>query len=148
MQTSSKPSPKSCRPKPKTVCLAYLRKAGMPRYKSVCTDLRYTLLRAIYLQCDMPCGALVDLYHIATDRKGGYIAFACKIYRVCQGKHIAKNPKDREFSFSVLLVVLFDKFVDGAAQIVNGFFVAGGNGVHHTVAHMVLQNDLAGIFQC
>ena len=32
-------------------------------------DLRYTLKRAIYLRCDMPCGALRGLYYIAKQKK-------------------------------------------------------------------------------
>ena len=41
----------------------------------------------------------------------------------------------------------FHKPVDGGTEVFDGVFVAGGNRVHHAVAHMVLQNHLAGVVQ-
>ena len=43
--------------------------------------------------------------------------------------------------------LLLHKFIDGLAQIIDGVCIAGGNGIHHAVAHMILQDDLAGIIQ-
>ena len=38
----------------------------------------------------------------------------------------------------------FHKFIDGLAQVFNGIQIPGGYRVHHAVAHMVLEDDLAG----
>ena len=42
---------------------------------------------------------------------------------------------------------LLHKLVDGFAQVFDGFRVSGGDRVHNTVAHMVFQDDLAGVVQ-
>ena len=41
----------------------------------------------------------------------------------------------------------FHEFVDGLAQVVDGGLVPGGDGVHHAVVDVVLQDHLAGIIQ-
>ena len=42
----------------------------------------------------------------------------------------------------------FHKLIDGLAEVVDGLLVSGGHGIHHAVAHMILQDDFAGIVQC
>ena len=49
----------------------------------------------------MPFGREVDLYHIATDRKGGYIAFAKANISYLQSKYIAKNRPSGGFFLNV-----------------------------------------------
>ena len=43
---------------------------------------------------------------------------------------------------------LFHKLVHCLTQIVDGIFVSGRHRIHHTMAHMVFQDDLARIVQC
>ena len=42
---------------------------------------------------------------------------------------------------------LLHKLIDGLAQIVDRVGVAGADGIHNAVAHMILQDYLAGIVQ-
>lgn len=51
---------------------------------------------------------------------------------------------DSIFMFG-LSTLLFDVFVDGFAQIVNGLFVAFVGGVDDSVLQMVLRDDLSGV---
>ena len=43
--------------------------------------------------------------------------------------------------------ILFHEFVDCLAQIVDGILISGSYGIHHTVPHMVFQNDFSGVVQ-
>ena len=43
--------------------------------------------------------------------------------------------------------MLFHKTVNGGAQVVNGIGISGGYGIHHAVAHVVLEDHLAGVVQ-
>ena len=45
-------------------------------------NLWYTLTRAIYLRCDMPCGAWGDLYHIAPSLRGISQPSETRLYRI------------------------------------------------------------------
>ena len=42
---------------------------------------------------------------------------------------------------------LFHELVDGLAKVIHGIRIPGSHRIHHTVAHMVLQNHLARIVQ-
>ena len=42
-------------------------------------------------------------------------------------------------------VLQFHVFFNGVAQILDGFRIPGSHRVHHTVAHMILQNHLPGV---
>ena len=59
------------------------------------------------------------------------------------------TPKVRHFwgAFALGRYLLFHEFVDCLAQIVNGVFISSGYRIHHTVAHVVFQDHLAGVIQ-
>ena len=42
---------------------------------------------------------------------------------------------------------LLHKLIDSLAKLIDGGFISGSHRIHHTMAHMILQNDLAGIVQ-
>ena len=48
---------------------------------------------------------------------------------------------------SVRPICLFHKFVDGFTQVVDGGVVPCGDGIHHAVADVILQDHLAGVVQ-
>ena len=48
---------------------------------------------------------------------------------------------------SIRFPLLFHKFVDGLAKIVDGIFISGCHCIHNAVPHVILQNHLAGIVQ-
>ena len=43
--------------------------------------------------------------------------------------------------------VSLHEFIDGVAQIGDGLFVTGGDSIHHAVAHVILEDHFAGVFQ-
>ena len=43
---------------------------------------------------------------------------------------------------------LFHELVNSCAEVINGGLIAGGHRIHHTVAHVILQDHLSCIIQC
>ena len=43
---------------------------------------------------------------------------------------------------------LFNEFIHGVAQVINGVVISGGNCIDHTMPHMIFEDHFAGIVQC